>query len=211
MDRAAGVRALRAAAQDRGVAGLQAQRAGIGGHVGPALVDDADHTERHTHALDVESVGPRPLAQHACRSGRAAPAISSMLAAMASTRCVVERAGDRAARRAAPARAPRPGPARWPRGWPPRRAAGAPRPRAQRSSGRCPPAPAPRLPARRRARCPSMSAPMSRGVRRRSARRLCRPARLRPGASAPDRHDGSFRRGRGTRARSAISEELRFP
>ena len=48
-----GMMALRAAAQDRGVAGLEAQRAGVGGHVGAALVDDADHAERHAHALEL--------------------------------------------------------------------------------------------------------------------------------------------------------------
>ena len=43
--------ALRAAAQDHGIAGLQAQRARVGGHIGSALVDDADHAERHAYAL----------------------------------------------------------------------------------------------------------------------------------------------------------------
>ena len=37
------------------------KRTGIAGHVGPALVDDADDAERHAHARDVEAVGPRPL------------------------------------------------------------------------------------------------------------------------------------------------------
>ena len=61
MDGAAGMHALGAAAQDGGIAGLQAQRTGIAGHVGPALVDDADDAQRHAHARDVEAVGPRPL------------------------------------------------------------------------------------------------------------------------------------------------------
>ena len=61
VDGAARMRALGTAAQDGGVAGLQAQRARIAGHVGPALVDDADDAERHAHARDVEAVGPRPL------------------------------------------------------------------------------------------------------------------------------------------------------
>ena len=47
-----------AAAQDRGIAGFQAQRAGIGGHVRPAFIDDADDAERH----------PDPLDSHAIRS-----------------------------------------------------------------------------------------------------------------------------------------------
>jgi hypothetical protein len=65
VDRAARVRALRAAAQDHRIAGLQAQRARVGRHVRPALVDDADHAERHAHALDDEPVRPRPLGDHA--------------------------------------------------------------------------------------------------------------------------------------------------
>ena len=47
MDGAARAQAVGAAAQDRGIAGFQAQRAGIGGHVRPALIDDADDAERH--------------------------------------------------------------------------------------------------------------------------------------------------------------------
>ena len=39
-----------AAAQDRGIARHQRQRAGIGRHVGAAFVDDADDTQRHAHA-----------------------------------------------------------------------------------------------------------------------------------------------------------------
>ena len=54
MDRAAGAGASRAAAQDHGIAGLQAQRAGIGGHIGAAFEDHADDAERHAHALDGE-------------------------------------------------------------------------------------------------------------------------------------------------------------
>ena len=56
--------ALGAAAQDRGVAGLQAQRAGISGDVGTAFVDDADDADRHAHALEFETIGPRPLCEH---------------------------------------------------------------------------------------------------------------------------------------------------
>ena len=39
------------AAQERGVARLQAQPGGVAGDVGPVLVDDRHHTERHTHPL----------------------------------------------------------------------------------------------------------------------------------------------------------------
>ena len=60
MDGARRAVAVRAAAQDHGVAGLQRQRAGVGGHVRPALVDHADHAERHAHALDGHAVRPGP-------------------------------------------------------------------------------------------------------------------------------------------------------
>ena len=46
---------LRSAAQYRRVAGLEAQRRGIGGDVGPRLVDDADHAERHAHPADLDA------------------------------------------------------------------------------------------------------------------------------------------------------------
>ena len=60
LDGAARAQTVRAAAQDRGIAGFQAERAGIGGHIGPALVDDADDAERHPDALDGHAVRPRP-------------------------------------------------------------------------------------------------------------------------------------------------------
>ena len=47
------------AAQDHAVAGLQAQRRGVGGDVRPRLVDHRDHAERHAHAFDLDAVGPR--------------------------------------------------------------------------------------------------------------------------------------------------------
>src|SRR3546814_13194914 len=53
--------ALRAAAQNGGVAGLEAERAGIGGHVRPALVDDADDAQGHGDAGDLQAVRPLPL------------------------------------------------------------------------------------------------------------------------------------------------------
>ena len=60
MDRARRAMAVRAAAQDHGVAGLERERAGVGGDVRPALVDHADDAERHAHALDRHAVRPRP-------------------------------------------------------------------------------------------------------------------------------------------------------
>ncbi len=57
--------ALRSAAQDRGVAGFERQPAGIGGDVGPTLVDDADDAQGHGDAFDVEPVRPRPAGERA--------------------------------------------------------------------------------------------------------------------------------------------------
>jgi hypothetical protein len=64
-DRPGGMEALRTAAQDRGVARLEAQPAGIGGHVGAALVDDADDPQRNRDPGDLEAVGPLPFAERA--------------------------------------------------------------------------------------------------------------------------------------------------
>ncbi len=60
MDRGRGAEGIRAATQDGGIAGLEAEGAGIGGDVRPALEDDADDAERRAHALDVEPVRPVP-------------------------------------------------------------------------------------------------------------------------------------------------------
>ena len=60
VDRAGRAERVGAAAQDRGVAGLEAERAGVGGDVRAALVDDADDAERRAHALDVEAVRAVP-------------------------------------------------------------------------------------------------------------------------------------------------------
>ncbi len=56
-----GAEGIGAAAQDRGIARLEAERAGVGGDVRPALEDDADDAERRAHALDVEAVGTIPF------------------------------------------------------------------------------------------------------------------------------------------------------
>ena len=55
-DGGVGAHRFLAAAQDHAVAGLQAQRRGVGGDVGTRLVDHADHTQRHAHALDLEAL-----------------------------------------------------------------------------------------------------------------------------------------------------------
>ena len=56
-DRLIGMDRFRAAAQDRGVAGLQAQPGGVGGDVGARFVDDADHAQRHAHLADLDAGG----------------------------------------------------------------------------------------------------------------------------------------------------------
>ena len=48
---------LRTAAQDDGVAGLEAEPRGIGRDIRARLVDDADDAERHAHAADLEAIG----------------------------------------------------------------------------------------------------------------------------------------------------------
>src|SRR5438132_1188506 len=53
-DRQAGAHRFRAAAQDAGVARFQAQRRGVGGHVGTRFVDDADHAQGHAHLADLD-------------------------------------------------------------------------------------------------------------------------------------------------------------
>ena len=55
---------IRAAAQHHSVAALEAERAGVGGHIGPALVDHADDAERRRHALDHEAVGAGEGREH---------------------------------------------------------------------------------------------------------------------------------------------------
>ena len=85
VDGARGTIGVGAAAQDRGIARLEAERPGIGGHVRPALIDDADHAERRAHALDVEAVGAVPAGDHrpdrvgeSLRSPRSPAAIASI-------------------------------------------------------------------------------------------------------------------------------------
>ena len=56
-DDAGAVEAVRPAAQDCGIPGLQAQRSGIGGHVRAAFVDDPDDPQRHGNLPDAQAVG----------------------------------------------------------------------------------------------------------------------------------------------------------
>ncbi len=57
-------RRVRAAAKDHRVAGLQAQRARVGRHVGARLVDDGNHSDRHAHASNQETIRARRLEEH---------------------------------------------------------------------------------------------------------------------------------------------------
>ena len=59
-DGAARAQAVGAAAQNRGIAGFQAQGPGIGSNVRPALVDNADDAERHPHPFNGHAVRPGP-------------------------------------------------------------------------------------------------------------------------------------------------------
>ena len=83
-ERAVALERLATAAQDARVAGLEAQRRGVGRDVRPRLVDHRDHAERDAHARDLEPVraGSRaldPADQLGCRrrsraTARARPA-----------------------------------------------------------------------------------------------------------------------------------------
>ena len=59
------------AAQQHGVAGLQADPGGVGGDVGAGLVDHPDHAERHPHLAQLEPVGQRRCRAPPRRPGRA--------------------------------------------------------------------------------------------------------------------------------------------
>ena len=52
------------AAEERGVARLQADAGGVARDVRPVLVDDRDDAERHTDPLDLEAVRPLPAVEH---------------------------------------------------------------------------------------------------------------------------------------------------
>ncbi len=58
------MRRIRTATQDNGIACLEAQRTGIRSHIGAAFINDADHTERRAHTLDMEPVRTIPFGNH---------------------------------------------------------------------------------------------------------------------------------------------------
>jgi hypothetical protein len=54
----------RRAPQERGVARLEAQAEGVARDVGPVLVDDGHHAQRHPDLLDAEAVRSHPAVDH---------------------------------------------------------------------------------------------------------------------------------------------------
>ena len=57
-DRAIGMNRFLSAAQDDGVAALDAEGGGVAGDVGPALVEKQHDAQRHAHLLDAKPIGP---------------------------------------------------------------------------------------------------------------------------------------------------------
>ena len=97
-----GAEAFRAGAQDRGVAGLEAERAGIGGDVGPALEDHADDAERRRDALDVSPFGRSKVASTRPTGSGSSATLSTAAGDRLEARRV-ERSGGRGRRRSGPA------------------------------------------------------------------------------------------------------------
>jgi len=62
-DGSVGTQRFRTAAEDHGVATLQAETGGIAGDVGTGLVDEADDAERDANLGNLDAVGLRPLAE----------------------------------------------------------------------------------------------------------------------------------------------------
>jgi hypothetical protein len=60
-ERTVGVEALAAAAEDAGVAGLQAEDGAVDGDVGARLVDDADDADGHAYLAESQAVGARDV------------------------------------------------------------------------------------------------------------------------------------------------------
>ena len=70
------VERLRSAAQQHRIAGLQAQRRGVGGHVRPRLVDHRDQAERYAHALDAACRSAASRVRVTCPTGSGSAATS---------------------------------------------------------------------------------------------------------------------------------------
>ena len=65
IDRRGAAHAFRSAAQDHGIARLQADAGGVGADVGPAFVDHADDADRRGDALNAQTVRSRPVGERA--------------------------------------------------------------------------------------------------------------------------------------------------
>ena len=106
---------LLAAAQDHGVAALDAERRGVDRHVGPALVDHEDDAQRHAHLPDFQPVGPPArrddLADRVGQRGHVAQRLGHLVDPPGIQRQAVDRRGVRALARARRRRR-----ARWPPG-----------------------------------------------------------------------------------------------
>ena len=215
MQRAIGMAALRAAAQDHRVARLQAQRAGVRGHVGAALVDDADDAERHAPRARSRARSAAAMRPRRVPIGSGSATTSSMPRGDRLDALRVEAAAARAARRsvsgARAAARSRALAARIVRAA--RAHRGARRPPARRSSARCGASASTAASRERLAPSPSISSPrLACCMARRSwpaAAPSASRARRRPGAAAPGRRDESSRRGRGSRGCASISEDWR--
>ena len=107
-------RADRRPPQEGGVARLEAQPGGVAGDVGPVLVDDADHPERHPHPGHPQPVGAHPALDHLTdRIGQPGHAAQARRPSTAPG----PRSGGGGPGRRPPCRWPRPAPGRpgWPR------------------------------------------------------------------------------------------------
>ena len=110
--RQVGLQRLGAAAQDAGVAALDGQRGGFDRDVGPALVDHAEHAQRHAHLPHADAAGP---ALHAADLAHRVGHGGDLLAALGhgvddlrrERQAVEQRAGQAGGTRGSP------GPARW--------------------------------------------------------------------------------------------------
>ena len=182
-------RALRAAPQDHRVARLQAQRARIRGHVGPALVNDADHAERHATRWMRMPFG-RVHSASTVPMGSASAAMSSSAARHGLDARLVETQAVEQRRASSPPRAPRACRDRWPPGSCAARAHAAPPPRrAERDSSA------------------RSAASAEHAARRRARRGRCHRIRSRDAITEcsqqrPDRRDARSHRGRGIPALS---------
>lgn len=77
------IKSVGATAQDRRIARLEAEATGVSRHIGAALVDDSDDTDRHGNARNFEAVGPvqrastRPTGSGSAAIFSSPPAIAS--------------------------------------------------------------------------------------------------------------------------------------